>query len=108
MEELGSVTTASTPAPVLVLLFDAAHTGDYLRIARQLRSAGIATEVSCDPRGIGKQLGYASKKGFRVALIAGETEFAQGTWQVKDLKAGQQSTVREADLPETLRRLLEG
>jgi histidyl-tRNA synthetase len=108
MEELGSVTTASTPAPVLVLLFDAAHTGDYLRIARQLRSAGIATEVSCDPRGIGKQLGYASKKGFRVALIAGETEFAQGTWQVKDLKAGQQSTVREADLPEALRRLLEG
>jgi histidyl-tRNA synthetase len=108
MEELGSVTTASTPAPVLVLLFDAAHTGDYLRIARQLRSAGIATEVSCDPRGIGKQLGYASKKGFRVALIAGETEFAQGTWQVKDLKAGQQSTVHEADLPEALRRLLEG
>jgi len=108
MEELGSVTTASTPAPVLVLLFDAAHTGDYLRIARQLRAAGIATEVSCDPRGIGKQLGYANKKGFRVALIAGETEFAQGTWNVKDLKAGQQSTVREADLPEALRRLLEG
>lgn len=37
MEELGAVTTASTPAPVLVLLFDAAHTGDYLRIARKLR-----------------------------------------------------------------------
>ena len=106
MEELGTVSTASTPAPVLVLLFDAAHTGDYLRIARRLRAAGIETEVSCDPRGIGKQLAYANKKGFRVALIAGETEFAQGTWQVKDLQAGQQSTVPEADLPEALRRLL--
>ena len=88
MEELGTISTASTAAPVIVLLFDPAHTGDYLRIARRLRSAGIETEVSCDPRGIGKQLGYASKKGFRAALIAGETEFAQGTWQVKDLTGG--------------------
>jgi histidyl-tRNA synthetase len=106
MEELGAVTTAATPAPVLVLLFDAAHTGDYLRIARKLRSAGIETEVSCDPRAIGKQLAYANRKGFRVALIAGETEFAQGSWQVKDLKEGQQTTVPEVDLPEAIRKIL--
>jgi histidyl-tRNA synthetase len=106
MEELGTVSTVATSAPVIVLLFDPAHTGDYLRIARRLRSAGIETEVSCDPRGIGKQLGYASKKGFRAALIAGETEFTEGTWQVKDLKVGQQSTVAEADLPDAIRRLL--
>ncbi|HEX4072175.1 MAG TPA: histidine--tRNA ligase [Planctomycetaceae bacterium] len=106
MEELGAVNTASTPAPVLVLLFDAAHTGDYLRIARTLRGAGIETEVSCDPRALGKQLAYANRKGFRAALIAGETEFAQGAWQVKDLQAGQQSTVSEAELPATLRKLL--
>ncbi len=106
MEELGAVTTASTPAPVLVLLFDAAHTGDYLRIARKLRAAGIETEVSCDPRAIGKQLAYANRKGFRIALIAGETEFAQGAWQVKDLKAGQQTTVLEAELPQAIRQIL--
>jgi histidyl-tRNA synthetase len=106
MEELGAVKTASTPAPVLVLLFDAAHTGDYLRIARTLRAAGIETEVSCDPRAIGKQLAYANRKGFRIALIAGETEFAQGAWQVKDLQAGQQSTVPEGELPAALRQLL--
>jgi histidyl-tRNA synthetase len=106
MEELGAITTASTPAPVLVLLFDAAHTGDYMRIARKLRAAGIETEVSCDPRAIGKQLAYANRKGFRIALIAGENEFAQSTWQVKDLKAGQQTTVPEAELPEAIRRIL--
>jgi histidyl-tRNA synthetase len=106
MEELGAITTASTPAPVLVLLFDVAHTGDYMRIARKLRAAGIETEVSCDPRAIGKQLAYANRKGFRIALIAGENEFAQGTWQVKDLKAGQQTTVPEAELPEAIRRIL--
>jgi histidyl-tRNA synthetase len=106
MEELGMLAAASTPAPVLILLFDAAHTGDYLRIARTLRAAGIDTEVFCDARNIGKQLSYASRKGFKVAVIAGQTEFEQGTFQVKDLKAGQQTTVSEADLVGELKRLI--
>jgi len=106
MEELGLVSSASTPAPVIVLLFDAAHTGDYLRIARCLRADGIETEVFCDAKAIGKQLAYASRKGFRAAVIAGESEFAQGAWQVKDLAAGQQSNVSEAELPDALRRIL--
>jgi histidyl-tRNA synthetase len=106
MEELGMLAAASTPAPVLILLFDAGHTGDYLRIARTLRAAGIDTEVFCDARNIGKQLSYASRKGFKAAVIAGQTEFEQGTFQVKDLKAGQQTTVTEADLATELKRLI--
>jgi histidyl-tRNA synthetase len=106
MEELGMLAAASTPAPVLILLFDAAHTGDYLRIARTLRAAGIDTEVFCDARNIGKQLSYASRKGFKAAVIAGQTEFEQGTFQVKDLKAGQQTTVAEVDLAAELKRLI--
>jgi histidyl-tRNA synthetase len=106
MEELGMLAAASTPAPVLILLFDAGHTGDYLRIARRLRAAGIETEVFCDARNIGKQLSYASRKGFKAAVIAGQTEFAQGTWQIKDLQAGQQTTVTDADLVEELKRLI--
>jgi histidyl-tRNA synthetase len=106
MEELGMLAAASTPAPVLILLFDANHTGDYLRIARRLRAAGIDTEVFCDARNIGKQLSYASRKGFKAAVIAGQTEFEQGTWQVKDLQAGQQITVTESDLIDSLKRLI--
>jgi histidyl-tRNA synthetase len=106
MEELGMLAAASTPAPVLILLFDEGHTGDYLRIARTLRAAGIDTEVFCDARNIGKQLSYASRKGFKAAVIAGQTEFEQGTFQVKDLQAGQQTTVTEADLVAELKRLI--
>ena len=106
MEELGMLAAASTPAPVLILLFDAGHTGDYLRIARKLRAAGIDTEVFCDARNIGKQLSYASRKGFKAAVIAGQSEFEQGTLQVKDLQAGQQTTVTEADLVSELKRVI--
>jgi len=98
MESFGMIGQASTPAPVLVVSFDANRVAEYARIGRLLRQAGINTEVFPDARGVGKQLKYADKKGFRLAVIAGEDEFAAGVWQVKDLKAGTQSRVAEADL----------
>jgi histidyl-tRNA synthetase len=106
MEELGMLPSASTPAPVIVTVLDAARLGDYLRIGRVLRSAGIETEVYPDAKAIGKQLQYASRKGFRVALIAGTDEFAAGTWQVKDLAQGQQRSVPEAELVTVVKEVL--
>jgi histidyl-tRNA synthetase len=106
MEELGMVATTATPADVLVVVFQAERIGDYLRIGRTLRQAGIATEVFPEARQLGKQLKYADRKGFRLALIAGEDEFAAGNWQVKDLKSGGQTSVPEAELTTHLQRLL--
>ncbi len=107
MEELGMIRTASTPAPVLVTIFDAQRAGDYLRIGRLLRSAGLATEVYPEAKGLGKQLKYANRKGFRVAVIAGEEEFAAGTWQVKDLGTGEQTSVPESELIQTVGAVLD-
>ena len=106
MEELGMVESTSTPAAVLVTVLDADHVGDYLRIARVLRAEGIATEVFPDPRALKKQMKYASRRGFDVAVIAGGDEFATGTWQVKNLSAGEQASVEESQLVEHIRGLL--
>ncbi len=106
MEELGLVASASTPAPVLITFFDESRLGDYLRVGRALRAAGIATEVFPQCRPLGKQLQYADRKGFRVALIAGAQEFDAGIWQVKDLRNQQQQAVPEADLVAAMPALL--
>lgn len=98
MEELEMLPDISTPAPVLVILFDAEKSGEYLRIGRELRAAGISTEVFVDPKGVGKQMKYANRKGFQLAIIAGGDEFAAGNWQVKNLQSGEQQTVPEAEL----------
>jgi histidyl-tRNA synthetase len=103
MEELGQLKSASTPASVLVVLFDESRIGDYLRIARLLRSEGIATEVYPQPKALKKQLQYADRKGFRFALIAGTAEFAAGHWQLKDLREGEQIEVPESDLGARIR-----
>lgn len=106
MESFGMIAQASTPAPVLVVSFQAERQADYIRIGRLLRSAGINTEVYPDARPVGKQLKYADKKGFRLAVIAGENEFAAGVWQVKDLQQATQTSVTEAALVEQIREIL--
>lgn len=93
MEELGMVEKVSTPAPVLIVYFDKNRLHDYLRLAASIRAAGIGVELFPEPKKMGQQLKYADRRGFRVALIAGENEFASGVCQVKDLQKAQQRNV---------------
>jgi histidyl-tRNA synthetase len=76
MEELGLIETTHTPAQVLIPYFERERLGDYFRLAAALRAAGLATEVYPEAVKLGKQLQYADRKGIRVAVIAGEREFA--------------------------------
>jgi len=108
MEALDLVPKTATPAPVLVLQFDATRYGDYQRMARTLRAAGIGTEVYPDAKKLGQQFQYAERRGFRVGLIAGGNEFAQGAWKVKNLATKEEQTVAEAEVAEAVRRLIAG
>lgn len=92
------LTGQTTPAEVLVVNFDETRLGDYQRLARTLRAAGVNVEVYPDSRKIGQQLGYAEKRGFKFAVIAGPTEFEHGVWKLKDLARREETTVSEAEL----------
>jgi histidyl-tRNA synthetase len=108
MEELNLLPKASTPAPVLVVQFSADRLGDYQKMARALRAEHIGVEVYPEAKKVGQQLQYADKRGFRVALIAGPDEFAQGEWNVKDLKsATQREKVPTAEVAAVIRAMLE-
>jgi histidyl-tRNA synthetase len=100
------MTGASTPAPVLVIQFDAARIGDYQRVARLLRAAGIGAEVYPEAKKPKAQFEYADKRGFRVAVIAGGDEFAKSVWKVKDLAKREEKEMNEAELIRHIRRLL--
>jgi histidyl-tRNA synthetase len=110
MEELKMIEPVHTPALVFIPYFDAAHLGDYFALAAELRSAGLAVEVYPEPVKLGKQLQYADRKGFRVAIIAGERELAAGECQIKNLATGESITASLASeataVIEELRHLL--
>jgi len=106
MEELKLLPQGATPAPVFVVQFSADKLGDYQRIARHLRAAGIGCEVFSEAKKVGAQLQQAEKRGCRIALIAGSEEFSQGVWKVKNLAARQEQTVAEADLVSVIQAVL--
>jgi histidyl-tRNA synthetase len=107
MEELNLLPKASTPAPVLVVQFSADRLGEYQKMARSLRAEGIGVEVYPEAKKVGQQLQYAGKRGFKVALIAGPDEFAQGVWNVKDVRTQtQRENVPVAEVMRVIREIL--
>jgi histidyl-tRNA synthetase len=110
LEELGRLEKVATAAPVFIPYFDATRLTDYLQLAAGLRQAGIGVEVYPDPKKLGQQLKYADRKGFRVALIAGENEFQAQQIQLKNLSTAQSQTISLAGgigpLVDALRPLL--
>jgi histidyl-tRNA synthetase len=74
-----------TPAEAIVIAMDERYISRYLEIGRKLRAAGVNTEVYLEAAKLSKQMTYADRKGFRVAVIAGENEFRDNVVQIKDL-----------------------
>lgn len=81
---------AAALGPVVVLAMDKERMGEYLALARDLRSAGIRAEVYLGGAGMKAQLKYADKRGAPVAVIQGGDELARGTVTLKDLRLGAQ------------------
>lgn len=93
MTELGLVPDESTAPRVFVTIFGSDLLGESLKLASELRAAGIATVMALQPDKLGKQLKEAGSKGAQFALVLGPDELARGEVVVKDLKSGEQRSV---------------
>ncbi|OFW21062.1 MAG: histidine--tRNA ligase [Acidobacteria bacterium RIFCSPLOWO2_12_FULL_66_21] len=83
-------------ADVLVALFDEQTVTGALRLAGELRAAGLRVEVYPEPDKLGKQMKYAAGKGIPFAAILGGDEIAAGQVTIKNLGTGEQVTLDRA------------
>ncbi len=83
----------TTVTRALVTQFDADSTAASLRLATELRRAGIKTELYFSTDSLGKQIGYAAKKGIPFVVIAGPDELAANQVTLRDMISAQQETV---------------
>ncbi len=93
MEELKMFEGIAAPAPVFLAFFTQSRRDDYLKLAARLRADGIGVEFFPEPKKLGQQLKFADRKGFKLAVIIGDDEWAKGEAQVKDLKSGGSKSV---------------
>jgi histidyl-tRNA synthetase len=90
------------PAPLAVVVgANPGATGDRLRVATELRGAGIAARAELGTRKLAKQLEAAAKERAHFAVIIGD-ELGDGNVQLKDLEAGTQQLVPLSDLARKL------
>lgn len=92
------VTTEGTDTvDVYVVGFGASGRMAALKVAKELRDAGIATEVDYTGRGLKAQLKTADRLQARVAILLGDDEAATGTAAVRELAEKRQSAVSLKD-----------
>jgi histidyl-tRNA synthetase len=94
----------TSPAEVLVTIFDKAGVTEALKLAGELRAAGLRAEWYPEPAKLDKQLKYADATGVRFALILGPDELAQGAVTVKDLQTRTQAVCARAEVVKTIRQ----
>jgi histidyl-tRNA synthetase len=127
LKNLGKLDTSDTIAPVIVLVLDrdTESLGRYQKMVSGLRQAGIRAEIYLGGAGMKAQMKYADRRGSPCVVIQGGDERARDEVQVKDLVEGArlsgeitdnaewrasrpaQVTVPEAELVETVRRILD-
>lgn len=91
MEELDLFDNASIEnVKAIFLSFDDESHLYGFECANQLRSQNIAVDVYPEPAKMKKQMKYADSRGFKYALLIGETERETKLITVKNLKTGDQ------------------
>lgn len=105
LKEAGLVGAAKSTVTALVTRMSEDLGPEYLKLAAELRAAGINTEVVHAKSKFGKQMKYADNCGIRFAIILGEDEVAAGNVTVKDLSTGDQVTVARTAIAAEIRAL---
>lgn len=83
----------ATATTVLFANFGEAEAAMSLRLAKELRAAGVAAEVYPDSVKMKKQMGYADTSAIPFVAIIGESELAEGKVTLKNMSTGEQSSV---------------
>lgn len=93
---------ASSPADVMVTIWNEESLGESLALATELRSQGLRVDLYPEADKMGKQFKYASSRGIPFVAIVGDDERARGEVAIKDLRSGEQRSVKRSEVGSAL------
>jgi histidyl-tRNA synthetase len=96
----------SSPADVMVSLWNEESIADSISLAQELRSAGFRVDLYPEADKLGKQFKYASARGIPFVMVVGDAERASGEVSIKDMRSGEQRTVKRETVVDTIRARL--
>jgi histidyl-tRNA synthetase len=93
----------STPADVMVSIWNEESVADSIALAQELRSAGLRVDLYPEADKLGKQFKYASTRGIPFVAVVGDDERTRGEVAIKDMRSGEQKTVKRENVVDAVR-----
>ena len=94
--DMFSAELVASPADAMVTIWNEDSVGESLSLATELRNAGLRVDLYPEADKMGKQFKYASARGIPFVLIIGDDERAREEVAIKDMKSGEQRSVKRA------------
>ena len=88
----------STPADVLVAIWNEQTMAESLALAQKLRAQGVRVDLYPEADKLGKQFKYASARGIPFVAVLGDDERAQGKVGLKEMTTGEQRAVDQNEI----------
>jgi len=93
----------SSPADVMVSVWDETSRADSIALAQELRRRGLRVDVYPEADKLGKQFKFASARGIPFVAVLGADEAARGEVALKNLRSGEQQNVKREMLADSIR-----
>ena len=91
--------------PVIICVFDKGKIKEYVDILNKLRVSNVSSEIYPGEGKLKKQMEYANKIGSPAVILYGDDEIKSGKATLKNLKTGNESSVKIEDLANEIKKL---
>ena len=96
----------SSPANVMVAIWNKDSVAESIKLARELRRGGLKVDLYPEADKLGKQFKYASGQGVPFVAVIGEDELSQGLVAIKDMRSGEQRTFERVKVVEVVKEFI--
>ena len=94
----------SSPAEIMVTVWNEASIDESLALARELRNKKLKVDVYPEADKLGKQFKYASERGIPFVATLGDEERSRGEVAIKNMWSGEQQSVKRNAVADALRK----
>ena len=102
--EMFPAALVSSPADVMVTLWNDASVGESIALANELRSQGLRVDIYPEADKLAKQFKYAASRAIPFVAIIGEDERLKSEVSLKDMRSGDQRSVGRAKVAAAIRK----
>ena len=96
----------NSPADVMVSIWNEDSIAESISLAQELRSAGFRVDLYPEADKLGKQFKYASARRIPFVAVLGDDERARGEVSIKDMRSGEQRSVKREEVVTELQTLI--